>query len=57
MTEIMHLLRFLLRMSLNPIDCGGYQVYFIKADIEIQLDFKSTIKAVSTGGWASDTMD
>ena len=56
-TEMMNFFGIMLRMSLNPIDYGGYQAYFNKSDIEVQIDSETTIKAFSTGRWASDIMD
>ena len=55
--EMMIFLGINLRISLNPIDCGGYESYFSKEDMEIHLDDEETISAFGTGSWASDFMD
>ena len=55
--EMMKIFLIMLRISLHPIDFGGYPAYFTRRDEDIILDGEQTIKATGTKGWASDIMD
>ena len=54
--ETMRFFGIILRISLNPIDNGGYAAYFDANDIEIGIDENVTMKAPNTSGWASEIM-
>lgn len=53
---MMRFFGILLRISLSPIDNGGYAAYFDVNDIEIGIDENVTMKAPHTSGWASEIM-
>jgi len=55
--EMMKFFGIMLRMSLHPIDFGGYPAYFARTDEDIILDGEQTIRATGPKGWASDIMD
>jgi len=48
--EMMKFLGIILRMSLNPIDYGGYPAYFFSSDADIVLNEEQKIKASGTEG-------
>ena len=54
--EMMRFFGILLRISLNPIDNGGYAAYFDANDIKIGIDENVTMKAPNMSGWASEIM-
>ena len=54
---MMKFLGIMLRMSLNPIDYGGYAAYFFRDDVNIDLDENTSLIASGTKGWVSDVMD
>jgi len=57
LSEMMKFLGIMLKISLNPIDYGGYPAYFFRSDADIVLDEEQKIKASGTKGWASVIMD
>ena len=50
--EMMKFLGIVLRISLNPLDYGGYEAYFNPSGIEIEINENKVMKAEGTGGWA-----
>jgi len=57
LSEMIKFFGIMLRMSLIPIDYGGYPAYFSRSDADIVLDNEQTITASGTKGWASEIMD
>ena len=50
--EMMRFLGIVLRISLNPLDYGGYEAYFNTSGIEIRINEDTVMEAEGTGGWA-----
>ena len=47
----------MLRMSLNPIDYGGYAAYFFRDDVNIDLDENTSLSASGTKGCLVNRFD
>ena len=50
--EMMRFLGIVLRISLNPLDYGGYEAYFNTSGIEIRINENTVMEAEGTGEWA-----
>ena len=56
-SEMMKFLGIMLRMSLNPIDYGGYAAYFFRDDVNIDLDENTSLSASGTKGCLVNRFD
>ena len=56
-SEMMKFLGIMLRMSLNPIDYGGYAAYFFRDDVNIDLDENTSLTASGTKGCLVNRFD